>query len=115
MKLPHNIKLGPSDMPAILAALPLAFEFEAFTDQQQAVNTAVAASVAQKISLGNYAFTPDEHRIIGSSVYMAQQYLAGHMSDIFPDLDSEDIAELRKYFWTSSPGFHRYAYLFSGE
>lgn len=33
MKLPHNIKLGPSDMPAILAALPLAFEFEAFTDQ----------------------------------------------------------------------------------
>lgn len=115
MKLPHNIKLGPSDMPAILAALPLAFEFEAFTDQQQAINTAVAASVAQKISLGNYAFTPDEHRIIGSSVYMARQYLSGHMTDVFPDLDSEDVAELRKYFFDYNRLCSRYADLFSGE
>lgn len=98
MKKPNEtyVHITPADLSAISAALPLVLAYQAETPTQQSINVALASSVSEKISSGNLSFSPEEQRIITFAVYSAQQYLAGHLPGVFPDLTADEVSDLRR-------------------
>lgn len=104
-----TVQLSLTDLSAISSALPLLLSYQANTLAQQTLNTSLCATVADKVSRGDLAFTPSELRIIACSVYAAQQFLAGHLSEEFDDLTPEELSDLRRHLFT----YNRLVPLFS--
>ena len=100
MKKRRPIRLTPADAEAVLAALPLVVEFEADTARQQTINESIAFSVSHNLARSDFRFTLDEQRVIAAAVFAAQQFLSGHLNGFFPDIQPEELADLRKYFFT---------------
>ena len=112
MKKPKEtyVHITPADLSAISAALPLVLAYQAENPAQQSTNVALAASVSEKISSGNLLFSPEEHRIITFAVYSAQQYLAGHLPGVFPDLTADEVSALRRNLFA----YNRLVSIFGG-
>lgn len=85
------------DIEATLAALPLVSDYGADTAEQAEINRQLSMLVSQKLIKRSENFNANEFRIIYASLYLAKEYLSGHI-DL--DVSPEKKAELKKHFFT---------------
>lgn len=98
MKKPKiDYRFTENDIDALLVSLPLIDVFEADTEEQQELNTALSITAANKLANRLSNISPNEFRIMYVSACIAKEYLSGHLS---LDIDDDMKADLRKHFFT---------------
>lgn len=102
--------LSAEDVSAITAALPLVLQFSADTEEQDMLNEMAVESAWNKLVNRDEHFSMNEMRVIYIAVGLAKEHLSGHLPlDLAPD----EVAELRRHFFTYNRLYSVFDPLFS--
>lgn len=97
-----SYKLSDGDIKAIVAALPIALEFDLFMNTskiQSDLNKASIESAGVKLLNKNLDLTPNEIRVIGLAVGLATAFLTDPDSLDF-ELDEDSMHAIQPYIFT---------------
>lgn len=72
-----KIKLSPSDIEAIVCALPLVANFDAFDEHEIWLNTMNCNSAVNKLLNHNFKLDPNELRVISLAIAFALDVISG--------------------------------------